>query len=85
MADVARIQAWKMRDDGKSMSPCDKDDPDAFQFRVSFVNSAYPEQTLDFDNLFKAEEVQRAFFRVFEAGKKAAKAELREWLEVPRK
>lgn len=74
------IQAWKRNEGTNTISPCAIDDKDAYEFRLTYPNRVYAEHTIDFKSRLLAEEVERAMYRVFTAGKESAKRELRAWL-----
>jgi hypothetical protein len=85
MPNATTLEAWKQNEGGTSISPCSLDDPDAIEFRLRYVGKVI-EGVYGGSQTFKskdmAEDVQRAMERVFEAGKQAAKAELRAWLQT---
>lgn len=79
--NIATIRAWKPTEDvSGSLSACNKDDPDATQFDVHYAGAFFASSCISRDSLREAEEIVRVCHAVHEAGKKAAKAELREWL-----
>lgn len=75
-----KITAWKPSDREGYVTVCDKDDPEAFRWEVSYPNSY--NTTLDFDTLFQAERVLGALSNAFEYGKTVAMTDLRRFIGV---
>ena len=77
---VTTLHAAKRAEDPMYLLSCLPDDPAAIQFSISYPGMPYSCSTVDLDSRYAAENVQRALERVFEAGKRAAKQELRSWI-----
>lgn len=82
MSDLTRIRAWKPLDE-KSQVACDIDDPDAVQWDVSYPGMYYSSDTENFKSKHDAEHFCHIVQRVHDAGRLAAKEELRAWLGAP--
>lgn len=79
---VSTIKALKPSSKGEGYSVvCDIDDKDASIFQLQWSGRFYSAQSIAFDTLFKAEEVQSALHDVFRMGKNAAKIELTNWMQ----
>jgi len=78
----ANIRAWKPAEDPGYITPCAEDDPNAKEFRVDYAGMGNSSCYLKFDSLYRARETVSALNAVFEAGKKAKLAEVREFLGV---
>lgn len=78
MTTVIRITAWK-KCSPTHITPCEPDDPDAIRFNVHFPG-AYNGSPEDFQRLCDAKRFSYGIERAYEAGKKAAMAELRAFI-----
>lgn len=87
MTNATKLEAWKRNEGGASISPCPLEDSDAIEFRLSYLSTAIngraegQQSFMTFKSKTLAEDVQRAVEQAFEAGKRAAKADLRAWLQ----
>lgn len=73
-----KLRAWTSSQG--SRSPCDWDDPAADCYAIFGASAQYAGDPLEFADKQMAERVAYSLAREFEAGKRAAKAELKAWL-----
>lgn len=77
-----QITYWKRHpDQHASLVACDKDDPDACRFDVSYPGMMYSSSTVEFDSKFEAESFVHVLHRVYNAGRQASRRELKRWLD----
>jgi len=58
------IQAFKPHEEPRRMEPCEKDDPDAYLFRVDYGGGCH----YDFKRLFEAESATSLMAHAYKAG-----------------
>lgn len=76
-----RIQAFKPYEK-TNLIACEKNDPSATKYSLSYEGMLYPSATLDFTSLPQAEATERALHRVFKAGAEEKLRELRSFIGV---
>lgn len=76
------IQGWRVDTRDNFSTPCSVDDARATSFEIRHPWQTHQSNTIRFDSLLVAQQVQRAIAAAFKAGGRYKMAKLREFLEV---
>ncbi|WP_109015571.1 hypothetical protein [Novimethylophilus kurashikiensis] len=81
MAEPCRKRAWKNSLAQGHLEVCPWDSSEAVSFELYYAGMESSSATLTFTSRLLADQVCYALMKQFEAGKRAAKVELKHWLD----